>query len=342
MGNELPGGPLGGRRITLRAIAAQAGVSVMTASRALANRGRIAAATRNGVLQIARDLGYRPDPEITKLMHHLRARRTGTFQSMLFGLTTHRPNVREAYFRALVAGAEAQAARRGYGFEVVSVSPTPADWAPLQRILQSRGAEGILLLPQSAPVDLTGLLAWAEFSVVAASASATGPRVHRVIPHHFANTLLLCRTLAQHGHRRIGLVIAADQDIRTEHGFTAAVTWHGLNEAPHFVPPLVKHGDPARALRAWFVRERPDVIITNEPRSARECARHLGCRISGPPRFVVTSIAPDRRDSLGGIDERPAAVGIAAVDQLASMVERRVRGLPESPASIQLAGCWAE
>src|SRR5690606_2453698 len=101
-------------------------------------------------------------------------------------------------------------------------------WTAVQRMLRSRGVEGILLLPQITPVDLTGLLDWSGFSVVSASASATGPAVHGVIPHHFANTLLLCRTLHGRGFRRIGLVVDAAHDLRSVHGFTAAVTWHGL------------------------------------------------------------------------------------------------------------------
>lgn len=332
----------GSVRATLRDIATQAGLSAMTVSRALSNRGRIAPATRERVLLIAQKLGYRPDPDVTKLMHHLRARRAPRFQSVITGLTTRRVDDREGYFRSLLAGAEAQALRRGYGFEVVSVSPSPAEWSGVHRTLRHRGVEGVLLLSQQSPIDLSGLLGWEEFSVVAASASATGPLVHRVMPHHFANTLLLCRTLSAQGFRRIGLTIAADHDLRSEHGFTAAVTWHGCNEARSGVPPLVMDGESAEALRSWYARERPDVIITNELRSARECARILGRRISGSPRFVVTSITGERRDGLSGIDERPAAIGAAAADLLASMVEHRVRGCPESPTTTLLAGRWVE
>lgn len=329
------------RRATLRDVATEAGVSQMTVSRALGGRSRIADDTRRRILSIADRLGYRPDPEVAKLMVHLRGRRTRRFQSVLMGLTTRSADDREQYFRTLIAGARLQASSRGYGFDLMHLSPEPGGWAGVQRTLESRGVEGILLLPQQSPVDLTTLLAWPQFSVVAASASPTGPSVHRVMPHHFANTLLLCRTLATQGHRRIGLVIPAEHDVRSEHGFTAAVTWHGLNELQSHVPPLVAHEASPSGLRAWFARERPDVIITHELSSARDCARVLGRRLAGPPRFVVTSLTGPNPGRIAGIDERPAAIGAAAADLLASMVERRVRGHAASPASTLLTGIWS-
>lgn len=314
----------------------------MTVSRALGGRGRIAEETRRRIAKLADALGYRPDPQITKLMHHLRARRAGRFHSVLVGLTNRRPDEREPYTRALIDGARSQASVRGYGFEVVTLPAGSDGNAGLARMLRNRGVEGLLLLPLRAPLDLSGLLDWREFSTVAASASVTGPAVHRVMPHHFANTLLLCRTLAARGHRRIGLVIPADHDLRSAHGFTAAVAWHGLNEAHSPIPPLVTRGDLVTTLRAWCRRHRPDVIVTPELGSARECARLLGRRLGGSPPFVVASLPGGGAADVAGIDEQPAAIGAAAVDLLAHLVERRSKGLPESPASTLLTGRWGE
>ena len=325
---------------TLRQVAEAAGVSQMTVSRALGGRGRIAEETRGAIVAIAARLGYRPDPEVAKLMHHLRVRKRRRFQSVMVGLTTRRPEEQEPYFRALVAGAEAQAAGRGYGFEVVPVSPAGKDWAVVNRTLQGRGVEGVLLLPSQAPVDLSGVLAWANFSVVSTSASVLGPVAHRVMPHHFANALWLCRNLARDGRRRIGLVISADHDLRSEHGFSAAVRWHGANEAAHAVPPLVVREGGAAELRRWFAREQPDAIITNEVGAARDCARSLGQKIGGAVRFAVTSLIGEAHAGISGIDERAGAIGGAAAEMLAGMIERRVRGRPESPTATLLNGRW--
>jgi DNA-binding LacI/PurR family transcriptional regulator len=327
---------------TLRLLAQAAGVSQMTVSRALSGRGRVAADTRSRITALASKHGYRPDPEVSKLMHHLRTRRTRRFQSVVVGLTSRRPDDREPYFQSLVAGARAQLSSSGYGFEVLQISLDGKGPVGLERILRARGIEGVLVLPQKSPVDLTGLLPWRDFVVVAASASAVVPGAHRVTPDHFANTVLLCRKLTADGRRRIGLVIDADHDRRTNHGFSAAVTWHGLNEAGHFVPPLVTAGTSSVALLKWFNRERPDTIVTNEFASAQACARLLRRSLSGSVRFVVTSRTTPAKAELSGIDERPAAIGAAAVDLLTAMIERRARHDSSTQVSTLLAGRWVE
>jgi len=315
----------------------------MTVSRALGNGRRIADETRRKIHAIAEKIGYRPDPELSKLMHHLRGRKRPSFQSVICGLTTRAASAKEPYSEAVTAGARAQTERRGYGFMLLRVSPEASDWSGVQRVLQSRGVQGVLFLPQRQPVDLTRLLDWTEFSVVAATSSAIAPAVHRATPQHFGNALLLCRNLAAQGYRRIGLVIGCDHDVRVDHLFSAAVTWHGLNEAAAFVPPLIFDRDVSMVLPDWFKRQKPDVIVASEESVVRDYARILKLKVPGPVVFSTTSVGPESGRSspiVGGIDELPLEIGAAAVDLLASMIERRVRGLPASPASTLLAGRW--
>lgn len=327
---------------TLRRIAELAGVSPMTVSRALGNRLRIAEKTRQHIQAIAEQVGYRPDPELSKLMHHLRGRKRPSFQSVICGITTRMAGAKEPYSDAVVAGARVQAGARGYGFMLRRVSVEPGDWAGVHRMLRSRGVQGVLLLPQREPVDLSQLLDWREFSVVAATSSMIAPEVHRATPHHFANALLLCRRLAAAGFRRIGFVTTREHDLRVNHVFSAVVTWHGLNEAAAAVKPLVIERDPPQELAAWFQREQPDVIVATDERSCRDYAKWLRLRMPGPVGFACTSGLPggEGNSVVGGIDEGPAGIGAAAVDILASLIERRVRGLPDSPTVSLLAGSW--
>ncbi len=330
------------RPATLRQIAERAGVSQMTVSRALADRPRVAKATRAKILRIAQSLGYRPDPELAKLMHYLRRGVRPQFQSTLCGLTNWPTDPKPPYFRALLAGAEAQAARRGYGFTVMALDADAAPGAGLTRVLRSRGVEGVLLLPQQPPRDLGAILDWREFSAVAASVSVLGPDVNRVAPHHFANTLRLCRELAALGYRRIGLVIEQGHEVRVSHGFSAAVGSHGSRAPAEPVTPLVYAGELGAVLAPWFRRERPDAIVATSEAEARACARLLGLKIPGPVAFASTNldVEPGAGPAIGGIDERPAEIGAITVDVLAGMVERRVRGLPAAATSTLVAGTW--
>ena len=48
----------------------------------------------------------------------------------------------------------------------------------------------------------------------------------------------------------------------------------------------------------------------------------------------------EKHEGVSGIDERPGAIGGAAAEMLAGMVERRERGRPESPNAMLLNGRW--
>ncbi|MCX6952082.1 MAG: LacI family DNA-binding transcriptional regulator [Verrucomicrobia bacterium] len=327
---------------TVRQIAKLAGVSLMTVSRALRNQPRVAEKTRRKILKIAQGLGYRPDPEISKLMHHLRRGLRPRFQSVICGLTNWPDEVKPPYFRSLLAGVERQARARGYGFQVLPFAPGARSGARLRRLLFSQGVQGVMLLPQRPPIDLGTLLAWGEFSVAAASLSVLGPEVNRVAPHHFLNTVRLCRELAALGYRRIGLVVDEEQDMRANRGFSAALLSFGRHEAVEPVPPLVYDGGLAAALAPWFRRERPDALVATSESLVRECARLLRLKLPGPVGLASTSVAPVPSGvrEVAGIDELPEEIGSVTLDLLATMVERRVRGLPVSPASTLLAGRW--
>jgi DNA-binding LacI/PurR family transcriptional regulator len=325
---------------TLRAVAAQAGVSAMTVSRALGNRAGIAAGTRARIARIAAKLGYRPDPEITKLMHHVRSRQRPRFQSVLCGLTTRPPGFEEPYTVALIAGARRRAEELGHGFMLQHVAPGLERGKGVQTMLSSRGVQGVLLLPQQQPVDLSGLLDWREFAVVAATTSVMAPAVNRVTPDHFSNAVLLCRELSARGYRRIGFVTSGAHDLRVKHVFDAAVIWHGLRQGGTLVPPLVLPALTDGALLAWFRRERPDVVVGSNSEEMDWITRTLG---RGERRRLalacMTTAGFPARD-LSGIDERPYAVGVAVVDLLAGMVARRILGLPDSPTATTVSGIW--
>lgn len=103
----------GGGVVTLKDVAAAAGVSVATASQALAGRGRMMATTRQRVQQMASDLGYVANP----LARGLRTGRT-------HALGVHHQNAAASlanrYFREFLAGAIEAAHRHDHDLVVLS------------------------------------------------------------------------------------------------------------------------------------------------------------------------------------------------------------------------------
>ena len=326
---------------SLRAVAKLAGVSAMTVSRVLRSHPSVSPRVRQLVQKAVRELGYRPDPHVAKLMHHLRLRRKPAYQASICAITTLPRNSPHAhYFDGVVSGLSRQAEARGYGFSIVHITELEESARTLQRILRGRGVEGVVLLPMAQPADLSHLLDWREFSVVATTSSVLAPAVHTVVPHHFRNTQLLCRKLEARGYRRIGLVLERSHMERVYHAFNAAITWHGLFEHGRFVPSLIYRGATPASLAKWFAQEQPDVIVTHTERLCRTFAHTLGLKIPGRVGFVSINTVPN--SEFAGIDEVPADIGGCAADLLTSMVQRSEKGIPALPAATLLQGKWLD
>ncbi|PTY04979.1 hypothetical protein DB347_20015 [Opitutaceae bacterium EW11] len=329
-------------RVTLRTIGETAGVSAMTVSLALRNHPRIPEATRRSIQQTAEKLGYRPDPQLAKLMHHLRVGRQPGFQASVAAITTVAEGDETSYVRSIIASAKARAGELGYGFTLFRADDPPHRQPALQRILRSRGVDGVLLLPVAAPRDVSPLLDWNDFSVVATTYGVLAPQFHRVVPHQFGNALEICRQLGKLGYRRIGLVLPAQQDVRVHHGFSAAVAWQSMLGGTEFVRPLIHQGPlPAKKeLKDWFQNERPDAIISSGDVTTRPIVDLLGLRVPGP--IGVVSATKSERSLFAGIDERPDSIGAAAIEQLAAMIQRGEKGTPALPKTTMIDGRWID
>ncbi len=72
---------------TIRDVARLAGVSLGTASKALNGEGRLRQETREKVMQVAREIGYRPN-DLAQSLHRTRSRTVGVISSDAFGRFT--------------------------------------------------------------------------------------------------------------------------------------------------------------------------------------------------------------------------------------------------------------
>jgi len=132
-------------RTTLAAVAAAAGVSVATASRALRGRGEMAPETRARVLAAARSTGYSRDGV-------LRGRpRGGT--SRVFDLVLG--HFHDPYTDEVTAGAHTAASQLNYDLVLTAERDDPADDWPART--RSRGTAGVILgliVPTTAQMEI--------------------------------------------------------------------------------------------------------------------------------------------------------------------------------------------
>ena len=330
------------RAPTIRTIAVAAGVSPMTVSLALRDHPSAAEATRRRVQRIAAKLGYRPDPTIAKLMAHLRTQRSHRLQAAMCCLTTFEHLEAEPYPNAIFHGAKQRAYELGYSMElIVAGQESTATPDRLERILRARGVQGLILLPMARSGEFRGVSHWEQFSVVSSTLSVTAPITHRVVPNAFDNVLALCGELGRSGHRRVGLVITQEHDLRVGHRFTAAMAWHNRYGGVLPVEPLVLQQPIKSEFPAWFARERPDAIIGYSEHELMEIESLLPAVRRRRLALVSTSKGrAEERIDYPGIDERPTEIGRASTDLLASLIQHGDRGLPLVARATMIEGIF--
>lgn len=316
----------------------------MTVSLALRNSREVSAETRQRILRLARARGYRPDPSIVRLMHHLRVRAPSRSRANIVGLFGARwrgPRPKHNFMTRLCAGLSARAEALGYNFSQMLIEDYPTG-EQLGRVLANRGVEGVIVLPLLRPSDLSELLDWSAFSVVAATPSLLAPRFHAVMPNHFDNMLVVCSALERQGFRRIGLAISHDWDARVKHRWSGGVAWQNGFGGTEPVPPLIT-AQPGPNLEIpifveWLRRERPDVVVTDATLGSAllEGLAQIPARIR--PK-IVTMNWPDAQCD-GGLDQRPEHLGACAVDVLAGLLTRGEKGIPAVPSSTLIDGEW--
>ena len=330
-------------QITLKQVAERAGVSVMTASRALRNQSNVTTETRERILRASRELGYRPNPLVSALMSYRRASRIVHDTLTLGWITTFssRNGWKAVRINQLFYdGAVEAAARHGYKLETFWLREPGMSTRRLNSILYSRNINGLLIPPL--PVALGHLrLDWSRFSSVALGYSLAWPGLHRAVNHQFRSMRTALRQLRKMGYERIGLALKSSIDERVEHHYTGGFLVDQQRVSRSWRVPL--HVVPDKEWResvfaAWFKKNQPEVVVTHHE-EVLGWLTNMG-RIVPAETGLVHLNCPDGSGKFAGIFQNGAAVGIAAVDFLAAMLQRNERGIPSLAHTILVEGTW--
>lgn len=330
--------------VTIRDVARKAGVSIATVSKSLAHKPDIAAATRNTILSICAELGYRPNPLISALMRH-RRRRSAPATGLTLAYVTAFPtpagwrSTPAPIFRQMYAGAESRAAERNYRIEHFWLYRDGMSNERFSAMLHARGIRGILFAPVP-DTRVTIELTWPSFSVVGLGLTPTTSYFHRVSTDYFQGMLLALEECQKAGYKRPGFTVRLETikrlEFRWEAAFLVAKERLGFRSLPR--PLVVDEWTPAK-LEGWLQREKPDVVLGPVLGQLEELLRATGRRI---PEDIglVGLLVPRPGDRLSGIVQHGEIVGAAAVDQLISQMERDEKGQPEHPMTYTMLGTW--
>lgn len=134
-------------RVTLQDIADICGVSRGTVDRAINNKPRIHPETKQRILKVAKELGYRPD---------LVARSLAMGKTMSLGIVVF--DILNRYFAQLVNSIENEAKKHGYFVNITLQEKDPEMEIRLINELVDRRVDGLILCPVSKGKDFVNFL----------------------------------------------------------------------------------------------------------------------------------------------------------------------------------------
>jgi LacI family transcriptional regulator len=320
------GNTMSQRKVSIKDVAAYAGVSVTTVSHVLneAPGKRITETTRARVKQAADELGYAP----SSVARNLRLQRSQMLAMISDEIAT------TPYAGRMILGAQEAASKAGWLLMLVNTGLDSEFEAAEIRALRQRQVDGFLyatmyhrevVLPE----------AIGEVPTVLLDARSDDPRVPSVVPDEVGGGRTATEELVRHGHTRIGFLNNVDDIPATRgrlEGYRAALDDAGLAFDPRLVVAARSdtEGGLQVARQLLSAPDRPTALFCFNDRMAMgayHAAAELGLRI--PEDLSVVGfdnqelIAEGLRPVLTTVSLPHYEMGAWAVETLIAQIEGR-------------------
>lgn len=188
------------KRVTIKDVAAEAGVSYQTVSRVINNSDNVKPKTRASVQRAIESLNFRPS---------LAARSLPRNRSFIIGLII--PYEAEYLFRdpnllAQISGIDAEANAHDYNLLLSTAGDSNSGPEAFRRLLQNQVADGVLVIETAASQEGSRLLARENYPYVTLGYDPDNPDGYSVHCDDRTGVQAATRHLLEKGHRRIGVI----------------------------------------------------------------------------------------------------------------------------------------
>lgn len=337
--------------MTIRELAAIAGVSRTSISRALNNAPGVSEETRDRVLMLAKKHGYNANPMVTALMSDVRRRRMHENRTIMAivppAIQDRKWGTGHIANRLYREGVERRAEQLGFKVEDFMPSEHGGSYKRVSQVLYQRGIQAVLVPSVDVahpPETHEYSLDWDKFSVAGIGFSVNcGRNLDRSVVSHFQSAALAFSRVRELGYLKIGCGVCARINHRTQGRWQAAYlldqAMNGAGEPLPFFQFDESLSEGERLLR-WFEETRPEAIVGD--RYFLELALECGIRIPHDTAFALFDWLPGELggEEYAGIDQRFDLVGAAAVDLVAGRINSNERGRPKEPKVLKVLGEW--
>lgn len=311
----------------MKDVALLAGVHTSTVSLGLRDDPRINVQTRLRIKNAARELDYSVNPVISAWVSSRRSGRDVQSHLPLAYLSIHPPHAsrKVPFNHSTFLGVELEGMKLGYSvtnFDFLDFAKNPAR---LDKILRTRGVQGIVIGPSVYESTISGL-DWERYSIVNIGYSLQSPVVHRVFHDESLKIQMAFELCLKYNCKRIGMAILRP------HNRILRNCWEGtfMSLQKEFllepaIPVLYKPTlDMTTEANEWVGRYSPDVILTENPNSWPD----------SPVPCLGFSQAFE--SSHAGVFESNREVGQRAANLVIDMINRNERGLPKHRVSLMV------
>jgi LacI family transcriptional regulator/LacI family repressor for deo operon, udp, cdd, tsx, nupC, and nupG len=332
-------------RLTQQDIARRAGVDRSTVSLALQNHPSLAQKTKDRIQELAREMGYKPDPMLAALAAYSSQKRTPHFEGSLAWIvnrntpTTDWPDNdwrKVGLFLEYFNGAKAQALQRGYKLEEFELNEKHIGAERLARILRARNIRGVLLCPQPC-AGVTMEFPYEDFSFVTYGHTLEKPLFHKIVTTQYQSMVTVMQKVRTAGYQRIGLMYSKHNGQRSSNNSLAGyLTEEFLHNPSSRIPPC----DPSEnSVRNWYLKYKPDAIVSANVTDGLSIIEKIGLKVPEDVGLAMP-VLPDRSGRIAGIYENNIHMGRLAVDLLVSMIHTGDHGIPNVVHVMTVNGDW--
>lgn len=333
-------------RVSLGQIAEKAGCSRATVSYALNNSRQVSTDTRERIQKLARDMGWRPNPELAKQMQITRRTRSDHALpplGIVFGLSREALR-KQGAIRCFLHSAIEHAENLGFSVNVLNVVTENLTPKRLKGIIDSRGIEGIVYIGTVVPEFPQEYYEVGADYACAVAGYATAP-----VPYHccmadlFAGGELVIDALHQRGIRRPVALIPHEVDRPLRRGIEAGITM-GLRDYDIFDEVSVQRvslkESSYRALEDELLQAQPDALLGLHYLESKDLQQRLALRGLDIPLYSLDLM--HGQDVEGGLDLLHQWVGRGTVDLVVNQLNACETGVPGTQLSLNVETVWRD
>jgi LacI family transcriptional regulator len=335
------------KRVTVRDIAAAMGIHFTTVAEALRGSSRISKKTQAAVNEVAKQMGYAPDPMMSALSNYRSTMLRGAFQGVIAWINvfkaSDRMTDRVAFYGDCFWGASERARAFGFRLEEFILGDEPISSSRLSKILSSRNITGVIIGPLPRMTSELSL-DWQDFVSVRIGYSYENPNLTVVVADQFRNAQWIFEKMHAAGFERIGFACPRFLDDRVSNKFSAgylsmAYRFYGKPPLPLFIDD-VPEGNKEAFLK-WFHEYHPDGIILGGRSTYYRMLLNAGIRVPEDVQCVAMH-AEHLKLPISGVSQNGEVVGATAVDHVVSMIQGFKKGLEPFPKTMMIHGRWID